>query len=100
MEIIMNHLDVYYKALREYRALTKDDRECKAHRRAISQANIENDRIIITRNICIVEEDWIVAIEQGLVFVEKAIKEERQFIYSNGEVVPIEKVKHVSKDSV
>ena len=46
------------------------------------------------------DEDWILAIEKGLIFVEKAIKEERQFIYSNGEVVPIEKVKHVSKDSV
>ena len=96
----MDHLDVYYRALREYRVLTRDSRECKAHRRAISQANTENDKIVITRNICIVDEDWIIAIEKGLVFVEKAIKEERQFIYSNGEVVPIEKVKHVSKDSV
>ena len=96
----MDHLDVYYRALREYRVFTRDSRECKAHRRAISQANTENDKIVITRNICIVDEDWIIAIEKGLVFVEKAIKEERQFIYSNGEVVPIEKVKHVSKDSV
>ena len=96
----MNHLDVYYRALREYRAVTKENRECRAQRKAISQANTENDKIVITRNICTVDEDWIVAIEKGLVFVEKAIKEERQFIYSNGEVVPIEKVKHVSKDSV
>ena len=96
----MNHLDVYYRALREYRALTKENRECRAQRKAISQANTENDKIVITRNICTVDEDWILAIEKGLVFVEKAIKEERQFIYSNGEVEPIEKVKHVSKDSV
>jgi signal transduction histidine kinase len=39
-------------------------------------------------------------IETGLEFVEKAIKEERQFIHSNGEVMPIEKVKHVSRESV
>ena len=96
----MSHLDVYYRALRDYRTVTKDSRECKAQRRAISQANAENDKIVITRNICIVDEDWILAIEEGLIYVEKAIKEERQFIYSNGEVVPIEKVKHVSKDSV
>lgn len=96
----MNHLDVYYRALREYRSLTSDDRECRAQRRAVSKANTEQDRIVITRNICTVDEDWILAIEKGLIFVEKAIKEERQFIYSNGEVVPIEKVKHVSKDSV
>ena len=32
--------------------------------------------------------------------MEKAIAEERQFIRNNGEVVPIEKVKRVSRDSV
>ena len=66
----MNHLDVYYRALREYRALTKDDRECRAQRKAIKQANTDRDKIIITRNICIVDEDWITEIEKGLVFVE------------------------------
>lgn len=96
----MNHLDVYYRALREYRALTLDNRECRLQRNAIAQADTENDKIVITRNICTVDEDWIIEIEKGLIFVEKAINEERQFIYSNGEVVPIEKVKHVSKDSV
>ncbi len=100
MEIIMNHLDVYYRALHTYRTHTVEDRECSALRRAISQSDVENDEITITRAACTVDEDWIVAIETGLVFIEKAIKEERQFIYSNGEVVPIEKVKHVSKDSV
>ena len=50
--------------------------------------------------LCTIDEDWVNAIEAGLVHIEKAIKEERQFIRSNGEVVPIEKVKHVSKDSV
>ena len=96
----MNYLDVYYRALREYRAQTGDNRECNAQRKAFAQSCAENDRIVTTRNICIVDEDWIEAIEEGLVHIEKAIKEERQFIYSNGEVVPIEKVKHVSKDSV
>ena len=38
--------------------------------------------------------------EKGLVHIEKAIKEERQFIRSNGEVLPIEKIKHVSKESI
>lgn len=66
----------------------------------MAQSGVENDDITITRTVCSVDEDWIIAIEEGLVFIEKAIKEERQFIYSNGEVVPIEKVKHVSKDSV
>ena len=96
----MNRLDFYYRALRDYRSLISENRECVSFRKAIAQANTENDEIVITRNICNVDEEWIDVIEKGLVFVEKAIKEERQFIYSNGEVMPIEKIKNVSKDSV
>lgn len=96
----MNQLDVYYRALLDYRALTTQDRDCTQLRRAIAQADTASDRMTVTRTICTVEEDWINEIEKGLEFIEKAIKEDRQFIYSNGEVEPIEKVKHISKDSV
>lgn len=48
----------------------------------------------------IIEKDWILEIESRLEYVSKAIKEERQFIISNGEVIPIEKAKKVSKESV
>ena len=95
----MNRLDVYYRALRAYRGVTAN-RQCEDFRRVVAEANTENDEITVSRNICTVEEDWMDAIEAGLVFVEKAIREERQFIHSNGEVLPIEKVKHVSKESV
>ena len=95
----MNRLDVYYRALRAYRGVT-EDRQCESFRKAFAQADTENDGLTVSKNICVVEEDWMDAIEAGLVFVEKAIREERQFIHSNGEVVPIEKVKHVSKESV
>ena len=96
----MNELDIYYRALVRYRAETQENRDCANFRKAIAAADSAQDQIVVIRNICTVEEDWIQAIEQGLVFVEKAIKEERQFIYSNGEVLEIEKVKHISKESV
>ena len=96
----MNELDVYYRALSKYRSVTTEERECTLFRRSVAQADQGNDNIKITRNICTVEEDWIDEIEKGLVFIEKAIKEERQFIYSNGEVLEIEKVKNVSTESV
>lgn len=95
----MNQLDRYYRALMEYRANT-DDRDCARFRKALTEAGRESDSIRVKRWICHIEEDWIAEIEKGLVFIEKAIKEERQFIYSNGEVLPIEKVKNVSRDSV
>ena len=96
----MNDLDIYYRALLDYRTVTQENRNCVNFRYAISRADADRDQIVITRNICTVDEDWIQAIEEGLVFVEKAIKEERQFIYSEGEVLEIEKVKHFSSESV
>lgn len=96
----MNQLDVYYRALLEYRALTQKERETERLARAISEANTDSDKIKVTRRFCKIDNEWVTEIEKGLVFIEKAIREERQFIYSNGEVVPIEKVKSVSKESV
>lgn len=96
----MNQLDVYYRALSEWRELTAQSRECTSFRAAVAGSGTENDKMQITRMICTIDEDWICEIEKGLEFIEKAIKEERQFIYSNGEVMPIEKVKHVSTESV
>lgn len=96
----MNDLDAYYRALINYRLITSNNRQCSLFLKALAETDPEKDSLTVIRNICTVDEDWIAAIEEGLVFVEKAIKEERQFIYSNGEVLPIEKVKHVSKDSV
>lgn len=96
----MNQLDVYYRALFELSKFRDANRECAAYRRAVASADPEAASITVKRVSCTVEEDWLCAIEQGLVHIEKAIKEERQFIYSNGEVIPIEKVKNVSQESV
>lgn len=93
-------LSTLYLALTEYRKITAENRTLEKQRKGIYAADAENDKIEIVKTNCIIEEDWIEAIEKGLVHIEKAIAEERQFIRSNGEVVPIEKVKHVSKDSV
>ena len=96
----MNQLDVYYRALLEYRALTQKDRDTARLARAIAGSNTGSDKITVTRRLCQIDEEWVTEIEKGLVFIDKAIREERQFIYSNGEVMPIEKVKTVSRESV
>ncbi len=96
----MTLLDIYYRAFKGYRKQTADNTGCEKDRLAITEANVEEDRLQSTKYLCKIEEDWIKAIEEGLVFVEKAVAEERQFIRTNGEVVPIEKVRKISKDSV
>jgi len=96
----MNQLDIYYRAFKEYRKETVTSNLCDKDRKEICRANTENDKLTSTKYLCHVEEEWIKTIEEGLVYVEKAVQEERQFIRTNGEVVPIEKVKKISKDSV
>ncbi|MDE7167381.1 MAG: hypothetical protein K2O28_00870 [Clostridia bacterium] len=96
----MTLLDIYYRAFKGYRKQTADNTGCEKDRRALAESNVDEDRLQATKYLCKIEEDWIQAIEEGLVFVEKAVGEERQFIRTNGEVVPIEKVRKISKDSV
>ncbi|MDE6505594.1 MAG: hypothetical protein K2L42_06985 [Clostridia bacterium] len=96
----MEITDIYYRAFKAYRKQTKDNTACEKERRALAEADKEADKLIATKYLCRIDEDWIKAIEEGLEFVEKAVAEERQFIRTNGEVVPIEKVRKISKDSV
>lgn len=96
----MNTLDTLYRAFIDMRKSTADDRDCALQRTALTRADADNDVVETIRHTLHIEEDWVQAIQDGLVFVEKAIAEERQFIRNNGEVVPIEKVRRVSRDSV
>lgn len=96
----MGQLNKHYRGFVDYRKQTKSDRECKGQREIFRKANDEKDIIETTKLLCTINEDWIEAIEEGLVYVDKAIREERQFIHSIGEVVPIEKAKSVSKSSI
>ena len=96
----MGKLNVYYRGFKEYRKETTKYNECKKEVADLRESNVELDILNSTKFICSIEKDWIEAIEKGLEFVEKAVLEERQFIRVNGEIVPIEKVKKVTRDSV
>ncbi len=96
----MGQLNLYYRAFKEYRKYTLSDKACIKQRQRIKQYASEQDKLETIRTVCIIDPKWVEQIEIGLPFVEKAIAEERQFIKNEGEVLDIEKVKHVSKDSV
>ncbi|MDE6105447.1 MAG: hypothetical protein K2G38_07190 [Clostridia bacterium] len=96
----MNELETYYRALTEYKNRIQSNSSCVRYNKAVAKSNLANSKIEVVKSECIIEEDWIAAIEKGLEHVEKAIAEERQFIRSEGEVKPIEKVKQISKESV
>lgn len=96
----MNQLDLLYRALLEYRKNTTNNQEVLNFLNVIKVTNEKQDKITLTKNKCEVDLEWVEEIEKGIVFIEKAIQEERQFITSEGEVVEIEKVKSVSRESV
>ena len=96
----MNLIDYYYRGFKSYRNETLNSKACAKDRRTLRKLGLEFDKFTVKKYLCTINEDWIVEIEKGLEFVEKAVAEERQFIRVNGEVVPIEKAKKVSKYSV
>ena len=96
----MSQMDILYRAFSDFRQSTVEDEHCLKMRQAIVRAAADRDKVESQRTICTIEEDWVCAIEKGLPFLDKAIREERQFIRQHGEVIPIEKVRRVSKASV
>ena len=96
----MNQLDTYFRALTEYSKETKSNREIVSLTEHLIESEPIKEALLVKRAVCIIDEEWVNEIEKGLVYIEKAIKEERQFILSNGEVIPIEKVKGISRHSI
>lgn len=97
----MKQLDLFYKAFTEYKQRTKSNLECvRFQHNSQSQNKLEQQSLKAIFATCTIDEDWVEAIEEGIPFILKAIKEERQFIRNDGEVLPIEKIKKTSKYSV
>lgn len=95
----MSESNIFYRAFGElFKNLTDNGATTKLID-AIAKAP-QPESVIVIHNVCQVDTDWLDEIERGLVFVGKAIEEDRQFIRADGEVKPIEKVKHISKESV
>ena len=97
----MKNLDNLYEAYQNYKKLCVVDNDTDRFLRAyMANKNRESEDIFTVFSVCHIEQDWVEAIETGLPFIEKAIKEERQFIRNDGEVLPIEKIRKTSKDSI
>ncbi len=91
---------LYYGAFEEFRKLTVAHKSSATARRAAMKSNTAEDKLCTVRYKCHIETDWIEKIEQSLSHFDAAIREDRQFIRQEGEIVPIEKAKRVSKSSV
>ena len=97
----MKNLDTLYEAYINYKKLCVVDNDTDRFMRAyMAIKDRDSENVTTIFSVCHIEQDWVEAIEVGLPFIEKAIKEERQFIRNDGEVLPIEKIRKTSKDSI
>lgn len=97
----MENLALFYEAFEEYKKRTSLDVESnRISKFYAAQKGPDHEEVTVTYSTCTIEEDWVEAIEKGIVFIEKAINEERQFIRNDAEVLPIEKVRKVSRTSI
>lgn len=97
----MERLNVFYKAYNSFRSIIEEDSETGRFRKFCqSLSNKKCEDLIVSYSEITIEDDWVNAIERGITYVEKAIKEERQFIRNQGDVIPIEKIRKTSKASI
>ena len=92
-------LDTQHRGFTAYQAETQDQASQQLIRMIVG-AGISRESVDAVMLDCKVNTDWIEHIETALPPIEKAVREGRQFIIRQGETVPIEKVKRVSKTSV
>lgn len=95
-----NWLDIQHRGYWAYLQETQDHAACKRLCRTITSASGKADRMDTVLYDCEIDLQWIEKIEARLPFIENALKESRQFILRQGEIVPIEKAKRVSRASV
>ncbi len=96
----MENLNVFYRAYKAYKEAFNGNKSIAEFSDVIKKSTTHIDSLKTVRNYAIIEEEWVKTIEEEMVYVEKAIREDRQFIRQEGNVLPIEKVKKVSTHSV
>lgn len=95
-----NWLDIQHRGFLAYLKETDHTDACKKLNHKLTHADKTEEKVNTVFLDCDVKTDWIEQIEGALPFLEKAIQESRQFILRQGETVPVEKAKRVSKESV
>lgn len=88
----------FYKAIKQLKEAAKADPELRALMDAV--AAVGGEEINAEAVFAEADAEWIKKVTDGLDAIGRALDEERRFIRSEGEVLPIEKVKRVSKESV
>lgn len=93
-------LDAMHRGYSAYLQAKGNEPENEKMQRAILRTDKKGEKCDTVLSTCEINTDWVEQIEISLPYIDRAIKENRQFILRQGETVPIEKARRVSKTSV
>ena len=96
----MDELYLVYKAFREYRNQLKGESAITNFKNDLKGKSNVLEKLESVSTMCILDKDWVDAIDEAMPYIIKAVMEERQFVKSEGETIPIDRIKSVSKDTV
>lgn len=66
----------------------------------LSDADLGKDELSGKTYSRVIDMDWVEAIEDAIPYIDKAIREQRRFIVQNEDIVPIEKARKITNESV
>lgn len=66
----------------------------------LSDADTGKDTLVGKTYSRVIDMDWVEAIEDSIPYIDKAIREQRRFIVQNEDIVPIEKARKITNESV
>ncbi|MGN0500142.1 MAG: hypothetical protein ACI4HK_03240 [Ruminococcus sp.] len=90
----------YYRSYKYMQELLKSDFTHNYIEEALKDGDEGKDSIIGKTNEKVIDMDWVIAIEETLPYIQKAIDEQRRFIKQVENVVRVEKAKKIGTESV
>ena len=95
-----NQFTPTYVALKNLKKAMRKNPSFSSQLMSITRAEKSEEELSAFSTVCIIDNDWIDMVEKKMQFLIGAVEEERQFVKSEGDVLPIERVRSVGKDSI
>lgn len=96
----MTDYSKYYRAYVYMQEILKPDFTHNYLERCMADSDTGKDLLTGKTNEKVIDMDWVIAIEDALPYLQKAIDEQRRFIKQVDNVVRVEKAKKITTDSV
>lgn len=90
----------FYRAYKYMQEILEPDFTHKYLQRCMEDSDEGKDVLAGKTNAKVIDMDWVVAFEDALPYIQKAIDEQRRFIKQVENVVRVEKAKKITSDSV